>query len=154
MSRAFRGRVKKRRVRTAEEVSLMRPFGAVGLESGLQGFGEHLVSDVGFGFQADALPPLPGLVPLDRSILAGAGESSAPAFVRSPEERAQPLLLPESFEASLSDAELLDGLVELLHDSGLRVREARQLGPGVRITVDELLAQAKVREPVLVRVGG
>jgi hypothetical protein len=164
MSRAFVTRVKK--VRTHGESRLMKLFGAAGIDAGLfQGIERHSVSDLGFGFPLDALAPLVDPVPFDSSIgfpasirLEVTTRSVTPRPAPSPGEQPRPLLLPESCalsESSAADRELLEGIFILFEDSGLRVRETKQLSSGVtRITVDELIAQARAREPEPVRVGG
>ena len=159
MSRAFVAKI----VRTPGESRLMKLFGAAGIEAGLhQGIETHLVSDMGFGFQYDSLAPLPDPIPFDDFMgIPAIGKSDvanrlpARGSLPSPREQSRPVLLPEStipFESLSSDRDLLDGLLALFQESGLRVRETRQLSAGVtRITVDELIAQARAREPVLVR---
>ena len=158
MSRAFVTRVK--RVRTPGESRLMKLFGAAGIDAGLfQGIERHSVSDLGFGFPLDALAPLADPVPFEGSIGFPAGigvEVTTGSVTQKPApssgDQPRPLLLAEPFA---TDRELLEGIFILFEDSGLRVRETRQLSSGVtKITVDELISQARAREPELVRVGG
>jgi hypothetical protein len=163
MSRAFVTRVK--RVRTPGESRLMKLFGAAGIDAGLfQGIEKHSVSDLGFGFPLDAFAPLADPVPFEGSIGFPAGigvEVTTGSVTQKPApssgDQPRPLLLAESSAPSEStaDRELLEGIFILFEDSGLRVRETRQLSSGVtKITVDELISQARAREPELVRVGG
>lgn len=164
MSRAFVTRVK--RVRTPGESRLMKLFGAAGIDAGLfQGIERHSVSDLGFGFPLDALAPLADPVPFEGSIGFPAGigvEVTTGSVTQKPApssgDQPRPLLLAEPSapsESFATDRELLEGIFILFEDSGLRVRETRQLSSGVtKITVDELISQARAREPELVRVGG
>jgi len=61
----------------------------------------------------------------------------------------KPLMLPEPTSVDP------DGLLLFLKQNGQKIAEVKALPSGfVRITVDDLIAAAKIREPEYVRVGG